>query len=902
MSNGTSYAFELRAVNKGGPNDTELESTGIAIDNIIPVGPPTSPRNLTGTYGDAQVTLSWDAPVSNGGTSIIRYDYGKKKTTESWSDAWHIIPDSGLGEDHVSTYTVETDLTNGTAYNFRVRAVSQGINDNEIDGNPAETGSITPIGPPTAPTGLSATNGYLETILSWTPSASDGGSAIAEHKYRQQIQGVPWEDNWVSIPTSAPNQGNAISYTITGLSGGTVYKFELLAVNSGGANNSQLDGPADSVTNVRPTGRPDPPTSFEAVAGDTIVTLSWVAPSNNGGSTITKYHYKKKGTGSWPIAWIGIPNSGVDEANDDSYEVTGLTNGNTYSFRLRAINFGGNNGVRRESSYVAADNITPQSLVGSPDAPTNLQASPDYDYITLTWDDPSDDGGSPIERVQYAMRESNGSFAQWTNIPTSGVGQLNDNSYEVTGLTPATTYSFKIKAQNRPDSTYFTSEETSVVSATTSSPPTLFRQKISSGEKHTCALENPNQQGGSKVLCWGSRESGRLGNGESAGAGEFFNFSNPVLEVGSGSGFLNDITQVSAGREHTCALQNNGDVVCWGAGSYGNLGNNATSTSVRPKKVVAGQSGSGLLKNIQQISAGGFHTCALKNDGSVFCWGYGADGQLGIGSTVSHTTPRKVKGVDGTGFLTDIAQISVGSRHTCALKNNGRVLCWGYGYSGQIGNGLTSLKKKTPVEVLEPVGNDGLLKNISQISLGGSSCALRNDGQVLCWGKGDDGQLGSGAIGNSTRPVVVVANGQSQGGSPLTNITQLSVRHQHTCALDSSGQVHCWGTGGAKRLGQIDDVTSESTPQRVKTDVANVYLSDVEQVGVGFGHSCALKIDGSLVCWGERGSGQLGDGKLDVTEDRGVPAPVASESDRPELPLQTISAGGLHSCQVSNGG
>ena len=367
--NGTSYAFELRAVNKGGPNDTELESTGIAIDNIIPVGPPTSPRNLTGTYGDAQVTLSWDAPVSNGGTSIIRYDYGKKKTTESWSDAWHIIPDSGLGEDHVSTYTVETDLTNGTAYNFRVRAVSQGINDNEIDGNPAETGSITPIGPPTAPTGLSATNGYLETILSWTPSASDGGSAIAEHKYRQQIQGVPWEDNWVSIPTSAPNQGNAISYTVTGLSAGIVYNFELLAVNSGGANNSQLDGPADSVTNVRPTGRPDPPTSFQAVAGDTIVTLSWVAPSNNGGSTITKYHYKKKGTGSWPIAWIGIPNSGVDEANDDSYEVTGLTNGNTYSFRLRAINFGGNNGVRRESSYVAADNITPQSLLGVPTLP-----------------------------------------------------------------------------------------------------------------------------------------------------------------------------------------------------------------------------------------------------------------------------------------------------------------------------------------------------------------------------------------------------------------------------------------------------------------------------------------------------------------------------------------------------
>ena len=93
LTNGTSYAFELIAVNEGGPNDTELESTGIAIDNIIPVGPPTSPRNLTGTYGDAQVILSWDAPVSNGGTSIIRYDYRKKLDTEtSWTEDWTEFP------------------------------------------------------------------------------------------------------------------------------------------------------------------------------------------------------------------------------------------------------------------------------------------------------------------------------------------------------------------------------------------------------------------------------------------------------------------------------------------------------------------------------------------------------------------------------------------------------------------------------------------------------------------------------------------------------------------------------------------------------------------------------------------------------------------------------------------
>ena len=184
--------------------------------------------------------------------------------------------------------------------------------------------------------------------------------------------------------------------------------------------------------------------------------------------------------------------------------------------------------------------------------------------------------------------------------------------------------------------------------------------------------------------------------------------------------------------------------------------------------------------------------------------------------------------------------------------------------------------------MLNPIGISGELKNISQISLGGNhTCALRNDGRVLCWGKGDSGQLGVGLAANSlSRPVMVVATNQSSGGTPLTNITQLSGGHEHTCALDSSNQVYCWGKGASKRLGQIDNITNKTTPQRVKTDVTNSYLSDVEQVGVGYGHSCALKTGGSLVCWGERGSGQLGDGKRDVTEDRGVPAPVASELER----------------------
>ena len=231
----------------------------------------------------------------------------------------------------------------------------------------------------------------------------------------------------------------------------------------------------------------------------------------------------------------------------------------------------------------------------------------------------------------------------------------------------------------------------------------------------------------------------------------------------------------------------------------------------------------------------------------------------------------------------------------------------GLGTNGQLGDGLTGTtstphKRTAPVKVLNPIGTSGELKNISQISLGGNhACALRNEGgRVLCWGLGADGQLGVGSTDNSSRPVMVV-----QSSTPLTNVTQLSGGNDHTCALkNSSGQVYCWGKGASKQLGQIDNIDNKKTPQRVRATTnpnLSSYLSDVEQVGVGYGHSCALKTGGNLVCWGERGSGQLGDGKRDVAEDRGVPAPVASESDRPDIPLQTISAGGLHSCQINNG-
>ena len=121
--------------------------------------------------------------------------------------------------------------------------------------------------------------------------------------------------------------------------------------------------------------------------------------------------------------------------------------------------------------------------------------------------------------------------------------------------------------------------------------------------------------------------------------------------MGSGSGFLNDITQVSAGNIHTCALQNNGRAVCWGAGDSGQLGKSGTSISTRPQNVLTLENLDFLpLEDMKQISAGDEHTCALKIDGGVVCWGKGGYGRLGNGSYTNRQTSQKVKGVGGIGF------------------------------------------------------------------------------------------------------------------------------------------------------------------------------------------------------------------------------------------------------------
>jgi alpha-tubulin suppressor-like RCC1 family protein len=195
--------------------------------------------------------------------------------------------------------------------------------------------------------------------------------------------------------------------------------------------------------------------------------------------------------------------------------------------------------------------------------------------------------------------------------------------------------------------------------------------------------------------------------------------------------------------------------------SYGSASATSAQTVALPPAgstpvQVKGVGGTGTLSNATQISAGGAgpmfseyqsgHTCALLSGGTVACWGANAYGQLGDGTTTSSPIPVQVKGVGGTGSLSNVIAISAGRYHTCALVTGGTVECWGDNFNGQLGNGapLYGANSTTPVQVKDTGGTNNLT-GVSQISAGGShTCAVLSDQTVSCWGDNAYGQLGSG--------------------------------------------------------------------------------------------------------------------------------------------------------------
>ena len=262
------------------------------------------------------------------------------------------------------------------------------------------------------------------------------------------------------------------------------------------------------------------------------------------------------------------------------------------------------------------------------------------------------------------------------------------------------------------------------------------------------------------------------------------------------------------------------------------------------------------------ITAGGNHTCALLDDGTVRCWGHGGFGQLGSGNTNSigngpGEMPPAAVNLGGTATA-----ISAGFDQTCALLDDGTVRCWGAGFSGILGYGNTNNIGDGPGEMPPAAVNVG---GTARAITGGSfyTCAILDDGTVRCWGSGNNGHLGSGNTNN-------IGDGPGEMPPAAVNLEgtakAISAGWEHACAILDDGSLRCWGSGMAGALGNgntnnIGDGPGEMPPAAVNLGgTANAITG-------GRAHTCALLDDGSVRCWGEGEFGELGYGNTNDIGD-----------------------------------
>jgi alpha-tubulin suppressor-like RCC1 family protein len=350
------------------------------------------------------------------------------------------------------------------------------------------------------------------------------------------------------------------------------------------------------------------------------------------------------------------------------------------------------------------------------------------------------------------------------------------------------------------------------------------------------------------VWCWGRNDKGQVGN-DLTGADEDL----PVQVVGAGgAGLFADATEVVAGTSHSCAVKTDGTVWCWGLNDRGQLGDNTTGDSDFPVQVV-GVGGSGTLANVTSISAGLSHTCAAKTDNTAWCWGHNTNGQLGDNTGSNSITPVQVAGAGGSGTLADVSTVSAGSIHTCAAKTDGTAWCWGRNDRGQLGDNTTS-DSDFPVQVVG-AGGSGTLADVSTVSAGlVHTCAAKTDGTAWCWGRNDKGQLGDGIGSDSITPVQVAGAG---GIGTIANVTTISVGLSHTCVSKSDNTAWCWGLNNLGQLG--DNTTSDSDFPVQVVGVGGIgTLANVTLTGTGTSHSCAARDDDTVLCWGLNTDAQLG--------------------------------------------
>jgi alpha-tubulin suppressor-like RCC1 family protein len=330
------------------------------------------------------------------------------------------------------------------------------------------------------------------------------------------------------------------------------------------------------------------------------------------------------------------------------------------------------------------------------------------------------------------------------------------------------------------------------------------------------------------------------------------------------------VSGYSAGEGYTVAVKNDGTLWAWGSNYSGQLGIGSGDNNPHPNPVQIGAD-----TDWDKVSAGHFHTVAIKRDGTLWAWGSNGEGQLGNGAWGDSYIPVQV--VDPGPWR----EVSAGINHTAAIKNDYELWTWGLNDDAQLGDGNWGTSSNVPVKIdgvwktvssygyIAAIKNDGKLYRTDGSGIFvlvvadddwdrvfDDMTAIKNNGTLWRWGGNVYGQLGDGTTNDTYYyfPVQVVDPGPWK---------EVSAGGFHTVAIKSDGTLWAWGSNSSGRLG-VNTIASSSLPVRIGKD-------RWIRVSAGAGHTVAIKSDGTLWSWGINSYGQLGDG---TTKTRGVPIKV----------------------------
>ncbi len=370
--------------------------------------------------------------------------------------------------------------------------------------------------------------------------------------------------------------------------------------------------------------------------------------------------------------------------------------------------------------------------------------------------------------------------------------------------------------------------------------------EITTGPGFTCqTVYYPNGSGGtpapSTLWCWGANDAGQLGDGTTAPhrlPAPVPGLSGVIRATAGGTdpsnGFVCALRKLAEGSSPPT------EVLCWGAGTEGQLGNGMAQSSATPVAIPG-------FSSFSSIEAGGAHTCALDYSSNVYCWGRGASGQIGDGMMVQRNSPVMIV-TPAWGFALGDDFTCVGERGT----GRGRISCWGHNMYGQLGRGTTGAPSPTAANVVDVTGSGRLMLSppASQSSAyiwAGARHACAGDGsRIVCWGDDTYGQLGNGAAGSSATPQAVTFP-----GGAVAPFYVSAIGAQVTCAT-ANDVPYCWGAGG-----QVGDGTMTMRP----SPTAPLPAPGGMPVGSGDAGDDHVCVHEPLpVCWGLNASGQLGTG------------------------------------------